>query len=176
MNKIKELFFGSKQDKLTDKAFTQSIAVSVISILVCVVALCSMTWAWFSEGVTSSSNTIKAGNCTVTVSVMNEETEIDPNTDTTGIYTFEAGKSYQIKISSTGSVESSYCKLVIDGNEYYTEQISTTEPNNTISFTLAFDAPTEVEIITRWGTYHIPNDARDFYSGKSYTNLVENAG
>ena len=35
MNKIKELFFGSKQDKLTDKAFTQSIAVSVISILVC---------------------------------------------------------------------------------------------------------------------------------------------
>ena len=38
---------------------------------------------------------------------MNEETEIDPNTDTTGIYTFEAGKSYQIKISSTGSVESS---------------------------------------------------------------------
>ena len=82
---------------------------------------------------------------------MNEETEIDPNTDTTGIYTFEAGKSYQIKISSTGSVESSYCKLVIDGNEYYTEQVSTTEPNNTISFTLAFDAPTEVEIITRLG-------------------------
>ena len=45
MNKIKELFFGSKQDKLTDKAFTQSIAVSVISILVSVVALCSVTWA-----------------------------------------------------------------------------------------------------------------------------------
>ena len=107
MNKIKELFFGSKQDKLTDKAFTQSIAVSVISILVCVVALCSVTWAWFSEGVTSFSNTIKTGNCTVTVSAMNEETEIDPNTDTTGIYTFKAGKSYQIKISSTGSVESS---------------------------------------------------------------------
>ena len=107
---------------------------------------------------------------------MNEETEIDPNTDTTGIYTFEAGKSYQIKISSTGSVESSYCKLVIDGNEYYTEQISTTEPNNTISFTLAFDAPTEVEIITHWVTYHIPNNARNFYDGKRYENPAENAG
>ena len=107
---------------------------------------------------------------------MYDGVEIAPNSDATGTYTFEAGKSYQIKITSTGSAESSYCKLVIDGNEYYTEQISTTEPNNTISFTLAFDAPTEVEIITRWGTYHIPNDARDFYSGKSYTNLVENAG
>lgn len=176
MNKIKELFFGSKQDKLTDKAFTQSIAVSVISILLCVVALCSVTWAWFSEGVTSSSNTIKTGNCTVTVSVMNEETEIDPNTDTTGIYTFEAGKSYQIKISSTGSVESSYCKLVIGGQDFYTEQVSASEPNNTITFALIFDSQTEVEIITRWGTYHISNNERNFYNGKSYTNLAENTG
>ena len=174
MNKIKELFFGSKQDKLTDKAFTQSIAVSVISILVCVVALCSVTWAWFSEGVTSSSNTIKTGNCTVTVSVMNETMEIPLNA--TGTYTFEAGKSYKIIITSTGSVTSSYCKLVIGGQDFYTEQVSTSEPNNTISFTLAFDAPTEVEIITRWGTYHIPNDARNFYNGKRYTYPAENAG
>ena len=174
MNKIKELFFGSKQDKLTDKAFTQSIAVSVISILVCVVALCSVTWAWFSEDVTSSSNTIKTGDCTVTVSVMNETTEIPLNA--TGTYTFEAGKSYQITITSTGSAESSYCKLVIGGQDFYTEQVSTSEPNNRISFTLAFDAPTEVEIITSWGTYHIPNDARNFYNGKSYTYPAENAG
>ena len=176
MNKIKELFFDSKQDKLTDKAFTQSIAVSVISILVCVVALCSMTWAWFSEGVTSSSNTIKAGNCTVTVSVMYDGVEIAPNSDATGTYTFEAGKSYQIKITSTGSAESSYCKLVIGGQDFYTEQVSMSEPNNTITFALTFDAQTEVEIITRWGTYHISNNARNFYNGKSYTNLVENAG
>lgn len=176
MNKLKELFIGSKQNKLTEKAFAQSITVSVISILLCLIALCSVTWAWFSKNVTSSSNTIKTSNCTVTVSVLNDGVEIAPNTDATGTYTFEAGKSYQIKISSTGSVESSYCKLVIDGNEYYTEQISTTEPNNTISFTLAFDAPTEVEIITRWGTYHIPNNARNFYNGKSYTNPAENAG
>ena len=176
MNKIKELFFGSKQDKLTDKAFTQSIAVSVISILVCVVALCSVTWAWFSEGVTSSSNTIKTGNCTVTVSVMYDGVEIAPNSDATGTYTFEAGKSYQIKITFTGSAESSYCKLVIGGQDFYTEQVSMSEPNNTITFALTFDAQTEVEIITRWGTYHISNNARNFYNGKSYTNLAENTG
>ena len=92
MNKIKELFFGSKQDKLTDKAFTQSIAVSVISILLCVVALCSVTWAWFSEGVTSFSNTIKTGNCTVTVSVMYDGVEIATNSDATGTYPIDAGK------------------------------------------------------------------------------------
>ena len=167
-------FFDCKDEKITEKAFSQSLIISVVCILLCLVALCSVTWAWFSEDVTSSSNTIKTGDCTVTVSVMNETTEIPLNA--TGTYTFEAGKSYQITITSAGSAESSYCKLVIGGQDFYTEQVSTSEPNNTISFTLAFDAPTEVEIITRWGPYHIPNDARDFYSGKSYTNLVENAG
>ena len=167
-------FFDCKDEKITEKAFSQSLIISVVSILLCLVALCSVTWAWFSEDVTSSSNTIKTGNCTVTVSVMNETTEIPLNA--TGTYTFEAGKSYKIIITSTGSVTSSYCKLVIGGQDFYTEQVSTSEPNNTISFTLAFDAPTEVEIITRWGTYHIPNDARNFYNGKSYTNLAENAG
>ena len=167
-------FFECKDEKITEKAFSQSLIISVVSILLCLVALCSVTWAWFSEDVTSSSNTIKTGNCTVMVSVMNETMEIPLNA--TGTYTFEAGKSYKIIITSTGSVTSSYCKLVIGGQDFYTEQVSTSEPNNTITFALAFDAPTEVEIITRWGTYHIPNDARDFYSGKSYTNLVENAG
>ena len=176
MNKIKELFIGSKQNKLTEKGFTQSITVSVISILLCIIALCSVSWAWFSENVTSSLNTIKTGNCTVTVSVIHDGEEFGPNAGTSGMYTFEASESYQITITSTGSAESSYCKLVIGGQDFYTEQVSTSEPNNTISFTLAFDAPTEVEIITRWGTYHIPNDARNFYNGKRYTYPAENAG
>ena len=54
--------------------------------------------------------------------------------------------------------------------------IFSSEPNNTITFALTFDAQTEVEIITRWGTNHNSNNARNFYNGKSYTNLVENAG
>lgn len=169
-------FFDTKDTTITEKVFSQSILASVMSILLCLVALCSMTYAWFSEDVTSSSNTIKTGNCTVTVSVMNEETKIDPKADTSDIYSFEADESYQITISATGSATSSYCVFVIGGKEYYTEQISTRNTDNTISFTLTFDAPTEVEIITRWGTYHIPNDARDFYNGKSYTNCEENAG
>ena len=167
-------FFECKDEKITEKAFSQSLIISVVSILLCLVALCSVTWAWFSEDVTSSSNTIKTGNCTVMVSVMNETMEIPLNA--TGTYTFEAGKSYKIIITSTGAVTSSYCKLVIGGQDFYTEQVSTSEPNNRISFTLAFDAPTEVEIITRWGKYHIPNNARNFYDGKRYENPAENAG
>ena len=175
MNKLEELSVSPKQEKLTDKVFMQSVTVSIIGILLCIVALCSATWAWFSSDVTSNSNTIKSGSCTVTVSVTNEGTKIDPKVDTTDTYSLEANKSYLIKITSVGTVKSSYCKLMIGGQNYYTEQISTSEPN-TISFTLTFDAPTEVQVITCWGTYSIPNDERSFYNGKSYKNLTENAG
>lgn len=176
MDRIKQLFFGSKQEKLTEKAFMQSITASILSILLCIVALCSVTWAWFNEDVTSSANTIKAGNCNVAVSVMNGETEIAPEADTTGTYAFEAGKSYQINIASTGTGDSSYCKLVINGQDCYTEQMSTAESKNAITFTLTFDAPTEVEIITRWGRYHASDDQKILYNGKSYINLTERAG
>ncbi len=173
MKMIKNIIFNSDKERLTDRAFKQSITISVVGILLCMIALCSATWAWFSEEVSSSSSTIITGNCTVTVSVMNSEGVIAPKADTTGTYTFEADKSYQIIITSTGSAQSSYCKFVINGQEYYTEQISTTEPNNKISFTLTFDKQTDVEIITRWGTSSKPETERIFKNDGYYYNLKE---
>ena len=135
-----------KPDKLTEKAFTQSIAVSIICVLLCAVALCSATWAWFKGDVTSSDNTIKAGYCNVTIEVKDGDTTVPANVGTAGVYTFEAGKTYTVTVTSEGDVKSSYCKLVIGGEEYYTQQISTHAPGNVISFTLTFDADTTVQI------------------------------
>lgn len=169
MNKLKELFFGSKQDKLTDKAFTQSIAVSVISILLCVVALCSVTWAWFSEGVSSSTNSIQSANCDVSVSVTSDGTTVET---VDGEYTFIKDKAYEITITAAGTAESAYCILNIDGTRYYTVQIPTTATEtvpNHIKFTLQFSADkTDVEIITRWGTSS--QEKRDFADGLYYLN------
>ena len=158
----------AKPDKLTEKAFMQSIAVSVVCVLLCVVALCSATWAWFKGDVTSSDNTIKAGYCNVTIDVKDGETTVPANVGTAGIYTFEGGKTYTVTITSEGDVKSSYCKLVIGGEDYYTQQISTHAPGNVISFTLTFDEDTNVQIIGRWGTYS--GEVRDFIDGGEYTN------
>ena len=54
------MLFNSKQEKLTEKAFTQSIAISVFSILLCIIALCSVPWAWFSDGISSPTNSIQS--------------------------------------------------------------------------------------------------------------------
>ena len=165
MNKIKELFFGSKQEKLTEKAFTQSIAVSVISILVCVVALCSVTWAWFSSEISSPSSDIKSAYCDVNVTVVSEDSKLE---SIGGKYSFLKDKAYKIQISATGTAETAYCILKIDGVDYYTAQIPT---QTSIEFTLQFDAEaTEVEIITRWGISSVPAIDRDFVNTGLYLN------
>ena len=157
----------AKPDKLTEKAFMQSIAVSVVCVLLCAVALCSATWAWFSGDVTSSENTIKTGYCNITITVNDGSSDIAVKDGTTDVYTLEAGKTYTVSITSDGNVKSSYCKIVIDGSEHYTQQIKTQAPGNSITFTLAADVDTDVQIITRWGTYS--GDERDFVDGGDYT-------
>ena len=171
MKGLKNILFNSKQEKLTEKAFTQSIAISVFGILLCVVALCSVTWAWFSDGVSSSTTSIQSANCDVSVSVTSDGTTVDP---VDGKYTFTKDEVYEITITATGTAESAYCILNIGGTQYYTVQIPTTATEtvpNHIKFTLQFSAEkTDVEIITRWGTSS--QEERDFANGLYYLNFV----
>ena len=83
----------NSKEKISEKAFSQSLLISVISILLCIVALCSVTWAWFSTEISSSSSDIKSAYCDVTVSVMNEGSKLDP---IDGKYSFAKDKAYKI--------------------------------------------------------------------------------
>ena len=161
---------NSKEEKITDKAFKQSITISIIGILLCMVALCSVTWAWFSTEISSSSSDIKSAYCDVTVSVMNEGSKLDP---IDGKYSFAKDKAYKIHITATGSAETAYCILKIDGELYYTAQIPT---QTAMNFTLQFGADTtEVEIIRCWGTSSVPDANRTFINGGLYLNCEATA-
>lgn len=158
---------------MTEKAFMHSIAVSVFCVLICAVALCSATWAWFSGDVTSSDNEIKTGYCDITISVNDGALDVAVKDGTSDVYTIEAGKTYTVSITSDGNVSSSYCKIVIGGNEHYTQQINTQAPGNRISFTLTAENDTDVQIISRWGVYS--GEQRDFVDGGVYTIPLDNA-
>lgn len=161
------------RDDLADKTFIHSLTVCVASILLCLILLSATTWAWFGDNISSASNSIQAGNCTVSVDVKNSGTNVEPQANTDSAYTFIFGaeKQYTVTITSMGTAKSSYCILIVDGKEYYTEQISTVSPDNSITFTMSFTNETPVQIITRWGTYHADNAARDIYGGKEYVDL-----
>lgn len=156
-------FFECKNEKITEKAFSQNITISVLSILLCVVALCSVTWAWHSENVTSSYNNIQSASCNVSVSVISDNAPVEP---TDGKYTFYKDKAYKIKLTATGTAETAYCILNINGNDYYTDQIQIT---GEIEFTLQFsDETTIAEILPRWGTSS--RATKDFANGLYYWN------
>lgn len=168
MREYKKNICVSDSNRLTEKAFKQSITISFIGILLCMVALCSVTWAWFSAEISSSPSDIRSAYCDVTVSVANENNILDP---VDGKYNFIKNKAYQIQITATGSAETAYCILKIDGADYYTAQIPT---QTGIVFTLQFEAEvTEVEVITRWGTSSVPAANRHFVNNGQYLNCIK---
>ena len=61
--------FDSKDEKITEKAFVQSVVISVVGILLCIVALCSATFCWFTGETESNSNTLVSGTFGLDVSV-----------------------------------------------------------------------------------------------------------
>ena len=163
---------AKKSDKsvLSDKAFLQSVSVSVFGIVLCMISLCSMSWAWFSTSLSSPSNNIQAATCEIAVTVKDERGAVDA---IDGKYALMSGCDYLVTIRAEGSAKQTYCILVIDGNKYYTEQIYTAAPDNEISFTLSFDEEKTVEVINRWGISS--RQERDICDGKSYFNMAEAA-
>ena len=168
MKMIKNIIFSSDKEKITENAFKQSIAISIFGIILCMIALCSATWAWFSVDISSSENNIQSAYCNVTVIVKSGDNEV---VDSNGKYTFEKDKDYVVTIEAEGSAESAYCIFVIDGKQYYTAQISTLSGKNSMTFTLKFTADTQVEIITRWGSSSKPEAERLFINGGYYLDL-----
>ena len=47
-------------ENMTDKTFSRLILVSFVGIFICVVCLCSATWAWFVDSTGSATNVISA--------------------------------------------------------------------------------------------------------------------
>ena len=70
----------NKNEKLTDKAFSRLVLTSVLGILVCIVCLCSSTYAWFTSSKTSAQNSIGAGNFDLVISV-SKDNGTEPATD-----------------------------------------------------------------------------------------------
>ena len=62
--------------KLSDKAFARLALTSILGILICIICLCSTTYAWFTGSVQVDSNTLKAADaCLLSVSVYKDGAE-----------------------------------------------------------------------------------------------------
>ena len=80
--------FRIDDEKITDRALTQSLLVSGFSILLCIIALCSMSYAWFSTGFSNGGNVIQSAAFDLDITVTPAGGSATELTKTNGFYTY----------------------------------------------------------------------------------------
>ena len=160
-------FFDCKDEKITEKAFSQSLIISVVSILLCIVALSSVTYAWFTGETTSGSNTLMSGSFDVKITVSKLEdgvasaNAIEAESNNEGKYTYKLlPGTYEISLALTeDSTVKGHCVVtigndtqhadaIIGANTANVENAAMTDP---FKFKITVTAETTVFLEPRWG-------------------------
>ena len=150
-----------RNKKITQKAFRRMAFSSALGILACIICLAGMTWAWFTDSVTSSGNTITSSYSAYSVKVspasergllrsvfarrtQDEEVEYDH----TGTFELPQGSEYSIVLAADGTASKGYYRVKIGDDTYFTD---TMNKGDAISFTVDCTGNgTDMEITPYW--------------------------
>ena len=164
-------FYIPKNQKISDKSFSQLILASVLGILLCTVCLGGLTWAWFSDSVTSNTETLRSATYDIQAEVKKESdgSVVAINEDNT--YTLDAGETYTVKLKATGNASTGYCKVTLNDKDYYTTQIA---PRNNLQFNISgLTVNATLSIISNWMTYSGYSAEATNLIGKKITEITE---
>lgn len=148
-----------------DDSILKMLCPSVLGIIVCVICLAGMSWAWFTAGVQSQS-TIKAASYTLgeTVSVKADGSSESTSKDVLeksadGTYELSADKEYVVTLKPEAAPRNGgYCIVKIkykDNESEKTVKYSTAAltSNQQFSFTISNgDKAASCQLIAAWGT------------------------
>ena len=190
-------FFTSHDEKITEKAFSQSLVISVLSILLCLVALCSMTYAWFTEGVSSNSNTLVSGSFGLEKPVIVKTADGETSTadaataieveGENGVYTctLPANGTYRVTLTCGNSTAKGHCVVTINSQEKSTDAIIGASTANLDGYSIndpfTFQIKTsadavEVEFRAVWGVVATPKiEKNETYSVDDWNDSSDNS-
>ena len=144
-----------KLEKMADKAFNRLVFTSFLAIFMCIVCLCTSTFAWFYDSAPSVGNKLKTmEKCLLTVTVTAESNGEKLNNVETGVE-LKAGEEYTVTLMLPGNSASGYCVIKTDNGEIYTPYIASHDNINAevVSFTLTVTTTQTVKFLPRWGIY-----------------------
>ena len=155
-------FFDSNNEKLSDKAFTQSIAISVISILICLVALCSATYAWFTDETSTNGNTLTSGSFDLHILSVTQVSDnasaasnIEITPDGIGYRCHLTEGTYTVTLQLTAeSTAKGHCMVRLGDTVQYTNVILRSQADGAddrFTFTLVVPQAADVYFEPRWG-------------------------
>lgn len=154
--------WNKKDEKITEKAFMRSLTVSVLGILLCLVLLCSMTYAWFSADAVSPVNTLTSGTFDIAVAVADGSgAAVTLSEDADGVWrgTLAEVGTYTVTLTMTDNANvKGYCTVSANGDEWqtasmvpssapFTFTVTTTEQNTELSFSPRWGLPASSAIV-----------------------------
>ncbi len=148
-NFYKRYFCIPVQEKVSEKVFLTRISVSLLSMLICVIGLCTGTWAYFTAMVSSETTTIMAA--TYNLNIQSGE-GIEYTEEKTFKCSGNSNHLYTFTLEAIGTAENGYCVIYVEGDSnspYYTNQIG---KDSTLTIQIKAADGTTVLFEPQWGT------------------------
>lgn len=158
---------NNSTDKLTDKAFSRLMLTFVLGILVCIMCLCSATWAWFSADISSDSNTLGTGIFGLNVAITDANgtpVTISERDDGISVCTLGEAGQYTVTLTMTEdtTVTKGFCTMKVAEDSYQTASINIEETN---PFVFTLDAAKDCMTVTFSPSWGLPASADVEYGG-----------
>lgn len=139
--------------KVTEREMTKMLITTVLSVLICLVSLVSLTWAWFSDGVTTNPIPITAAYYTVEVQTFDGTNYTSAaGTGTDKEYTIPVNTT-KIKLTAGGTATTGFFLIEANGKKFHTNPI--TLLNGSASTEIPVSGVTTetvtIKIIPAWG-------------------------
>ena len=152
-----------KEEKITEKVFSKNLLMAALGIFICIIALCSATYAWFAESTESGNNTLVSGSFSLEIAVEDKDTaapvEVRDAQNGSKTCTLAAG-TYTVTLTMTDeSTVKGYCTVKIGDAAYTTSPISRDSSIGAdhLSFTVTVTAETLAVFTPKWGYPATPN-------------------
>lgn len=154
------------QTQASEQKWILRSALAMAAILFCLAVMSLTAYAYFNHGITSSSNHIKTAVFDIEVAIV-DQGDAPVAVTSVGNKSYTARLSagiYQITVghSSNSTANTGFATMAVDdpSNLFYTQQLSRSEYNGTISFTLKTNREVTLLFSARWGTsvYHGTQD------------------
>lgn len=169
---IKRQFCAPENEKIQDRLFSRLMLTSVMGILICIICLSGLTWAWFRQDSGCQIDPITVTKFSVNATVEEVTTRAAVTPDAYGVYTLVSGKNYSVTLQAEGDATTGYCVITINGTQYHTTQMT---PGDSLSFTVDCTTATSaasMSIKPNWMTYSgYSEDAADLI-GQSLTSIT----
>lgn len=145
---IRRCFYRGKylRREEQDDGLGSMLMPSVLSICLCLVCMVGGSFAWFTANEILPAQSIQAASYTVDVALSREQIPVLPQAG--GGYLLEAGKTYVLTLTPSGTASTGYCIVKLGQTPYYTPQLL-----EKASFTITPEIAAALTVTPSWGSY-----------------------